>query len=107
MTRAEYNLTGILGAKASIQNRTATAPLAKDISGRSPAFHVADMIHQKFMRATRDVTPASPIIWRLAKEHVPFRQSIIAKLGEVGYLQAIASGMDSIHIVGVYAEAGK
>lgn len=104
MTRLDYNLSGILGAKASIHNKRATSPLAASISGRSPAFHIADCIHTKWMKSRRDVSAQSPIVWRLEPAHIAHRQEIISKLGAIGRLQAIASGMDMIHVVGVYAE---
>jgi len=103
MTSNEYNVSGVKGGIASAQNARAYAHLAIGLGGNSPAFNVASRIFQKFAKIQGDVSTAHPVIWKLEKKHIQIRQLIIAKLGTTGYLEAIAHGLDEIHIVGVYA----
>lgn len=103
MTQNEYNVSGVRGGLASAQNAHAMAHLPISLGGQSPAYNIAGRIYQKFERAQEDITPARPIKWQLEPQHVQLRQAIIAKLGDIGYLEAIAYGLNEIHIIGVYA----
>lgn len=101
MTPREYNLTDVLGAKASRQNALALHHLAIGIGGKAPIHAIAERIASKAMRAKRPVSAAEPISWKLEPSQVQLRRAIIAKLGEK-FCEAVASGLDTILITGLY-----
>jgi hypothetical protein len=103
MTPREYNTTGVLGARAARHSASALAHLPLGLGGRAPIAHIAGQIYARCMRAKRPISPQTPILWRLEPRYIQLRQGIVSYLGSKLQLEAVASGLDYIHIIGVYA----
>lgn len=102
MTQNEYNVSGILGAKASAQNARALHHLDVTLGGKAPIHAIAERVALKASKAKREISKANPITWKLEPKHIQLRQAIIAKLGCNG-LSAYAKGLDIIEVDGIYA----
>lgn len=100
MTSTEYNLTGVLGAKAASQNAKAEAHLSIELGGHNKVFAVANAIAAKSARAKRPLSKESPIVWTLEPKQVQLRDLIVAKLNNSDGLYAEPRGLADIAIIG-------